>query len=123
MIRIMPARKPAKVLKRSSEFDLEDFLESAGLARTIATYPKGGVIFSQGDPAAQVMYIQLGTAKISVLSKSGKEAIVAMLSIGDFFGEGCLAGQTRRMATATAMTTTTVLVVEKPHMMQMLHKE
>ena len=69
------------------------------------------------------MYIQQGSVKISVLSKTGKEAIVGMLSAGDFFGEGCLAGQTRRMATATAMTPTTVLIVEKPHMMQMLHKE
>src|SRR6478672_7681663 len=119
----MPARKPAKAPKLSSEFDLEEFLESAGLARTIAKYPKGGVIYSQGDPAMQVMYIQQGSAKISVISKTGKEAIVAMLSGGDFFGEGCLAGQTRRMATATAMSPTTVLVVEKPHMMQMLHRE
>jgi CRP/FNR family transcriptional regulator, cyclic AMP receptor protein len=119
----MPARRPAKALKHSSEFDLEEFLESAGLARTIAQYSKGGVIYSQGDPATQVMYIQQGSAKISVLSKTGKEAIVAMLSGGDFFGEGCLAGQTRRMATATAMSSTTVLVVEKPHMMQMLHRE
>ena len=69
------------------------------------------------------MYIQQGSIKISVLSKTGKEAIVGMLSAGDFFGEGCLAGQSRRMATATAMTPTTVLIVEKPHMMQMLHKE
>ena len=119
----MPARKPAKAPKLSSAFDLEEFLESAGLARTIAKYPKGGVIYSQGDPAMQVMYIQQGSAKISVISKTGKEAIVAMLSGGDFFGEGCLAGQTRRMATATAMSPTTVLVVEKPHMMQMLHRE
>jgi CRP/FNR family cyclic AMP-dependent transcriptional regulator len=119
----MPARRPAKALKHASEFDLEEFLESAGLARTIAQYSKGGVIYSQGDPATQVMYIQQGSAKISVLSKTGKEAIVAMLSGGDFFGEGCLAGQTRRMATATAMSSTTVLVVEKPHMMQMLHRE
>jgi CRP-like cAMP-binding protein len=121
MMRLMPARRAAP--RPSPEFDLQDFLDSAGLARTIVKYPKSGVVYSQGDPASKVMYIQQGTVKISVLSKTGKEAIIAMLTVGDFFGEGCLAGQSRRMATATAMSATTVLVVEKPHMMQMLHKE
>jgi len=120
---LMPARKAAKAPRASTEFDLQDFLDSAGLARSITKYQKSGVVYSQGDPAAQVMYVQQGTIKISVLSKTGKEAIVAMLGAGDFLGEGCLAGQSRRMATATAMTPTTVLVVEKAHMMQMLHKE
>jgi len=123
MIRLMPARRAVKATKPSTEFDLQEFLDSAGLARTIVKYTKSGVVFSQGDPAAQVMYIQQGSVKISVLSKTGKEAIVAMLSAGDFLGEGCLAGQSRRMATATAMTVTTALVIEKAHMMQMLHKE
>jgi CRP-like cAMP-binding protein len=121
MMRLMPARRAAP--RPTTEFDLQDFLDSAGLARTIVKYPKSGVVYSQGDPASKVMYIQQGTVKISVLSKTGKEAIIAMLTAGDFFGEGCLAGQSRRMATATAMSATTVLVVEKPHMMQMLHKE
>ena len=119
----MPARYSAKALKQAPEFNLEEFLDSAGLARTIAKFPKGGIVYSQGDPATQVMYMQRGSLKISVLSKTGKEAIVAMLTAGDFFGEGCLAGQSRRMATATAMSPTTVLVVEKAHMMQMLHQE
>ena len=122
----MPARTSAKRKPAASavlEFDLDGFLKSAGLSRTIAKYAKGAVVFAQGDPATQVMYIQQGSIKISVLSKTGKEAIVAMLSAGDFFGEGCLAGQSRRMATATAMAATTVLIVEKPHMMQMLHQE
>ena len=123
MIRIVPVRRLAKAPKPPPEFDLQAFLDSAGLARTVVKYPKAGVVYAQGDPAAQVMYIQQGSIKISVLSKTGKEAIVGMLSAGDFFGEGCLAGQTRRMATTTAMTPTTVLIVEKPHMMQMLHKE
>jgi len=69
------------------------------------------------------MYIQRGSVKLSVLSKTGKEAVVAMLGVGDFFGEGCLAGQKLRMSTATAILATTVLVVEKAHMVQMLHKE
>ncbi len=120
-VRTSARRKPAA--SAVPEFDLDGFLKSAGLSRTIAKYAKGAVVFAQGDPATQVMYIQQGSIKISVLSKTGKEAIVAMLSAGDFFGEGCLAGQTRRMATATAMTPTTVLIVEKSHMMQMLHQE
>src|ERR1051325_5735368 len=123
IIRPMPVRNSPKVLKQVPEFNLEEFLDSAGLARTIAKFPKGGIVYSQGDPATQVMYIQRGTLKISVLSKTGKEAIIAMRGAGDFFGEGCLAGQTRRMATATAMSATTVLVVEKAHMVQMLHQE
>jgi CRP/FNR family cyclic AMP-dependent transcriptional regulator len=79
------------------------------------------VIFSQGDPAIDVMYIQQGSVKLSVLSRTGKEAVVAILEPGDFFGEGCLAGQTRRMASAMAMSVTTVLVVQQPHMLAMLH--
>jgi CRP-like cAMP-binding protein len=123
----MPARSSLKTRRAltssTPEFDLDGFLESAGLSRTVAKYAKGIIVFSQGDPAAQVMYIQHGTIKLSVLSKTGKEAIVGMLGAGDFFGEGCLAGQTLRMSTATAMSATTVLVVEKAHMVQMLHKE
>jgi CRP/FNR family cyclic AMP-dependent transcriptional regulator len=69
------------------------------------------------------MYIQRGSVRLSVLSKTGKEAVVAMLGVGDFFGEGCLAGQKLRMSTATALLATTVLVVEKAHMVQMLHNE
>jgi CRP/FNR family cyclic AMP-dependent transcriptional regulator len=118
----MPARKPAKA-KSANGFDLHGFLESAGVSRTIEKFPKAAAIFSQGDPAVQVMYLQQGTVKLSVLSKTGKEAIVAMLGPGDFFGEGCLAGQSRRMASATAMSATTVLVVEKAHMVEMLHTE
>jgi CRP-like cAMP-binding protein len=119
----MPARKSAKTPVLSNGFNLDEFLDSAGLERTIARHPKAGIIYTQGEPAAQVMYIQNGSVKISVLSKAGKEAIIAVLTAGDFFGEGCLAGQTRRMATARAMTPTTVLVVEKAHMIEMLHKE
>ena len=120
----MASRKPVKSPKASSsEFDLHEFLDSAGLSRTIAQYSKSEVIYSQGDFAQQVMYIQQGSVKISVLSKTGKEAIVAMLGAGDFFGEGCLAGQARRMASATAVGATTVLVVNREHMVQMLHDE
>jgi CRP/FNR family transcriptional regulator, cyclic AMP receptor protein len=119
----MMAKRRAKSPKRSAEFDLQEFLDSAGLARTITTYPAASVIFAQGEAASQVMYLQEGSVKLSVLSKTGKGAIVAMLNAGQFFGEGCLAGQSRRMASATAMGPTTVLVVEKAHMVEMLHNE
>jgi len=109
--------------KRPRNFDLQTFLESGGVSRSVQKYPKSTVVFAQGDVAEQVMYIQRGSVKLSVISKSGKEAVVALLGPGDFFGEGCLAGQSRRMATATAMNATTALVVEKAHMVQVLHSE
>jgi CRP/FNR family cyclic AMP-dependent transcriptional regulator len=104
-------------------FDLQRFLSSAGIARTIRTYKRSAVIFSQGDAAADVFYIQTGSVKLSVLSRTGKEAVVAVLGQGDFFGEGCLAAQPRRIATASAMSATTVLVIEKPQMIEMLHTQ
>jgi CRP/FNR family cyclic AMP-dependent transcriptional regulator len=104
-------------------FDLQAFLESAGVARTVRKYERSAVIFSQGDAATDVFYIQNGSVKMSVLSRTGKEAVVAVLGQGDFFGEGCLAGQPRRIATASAMSTSTVLVVEKPQMLEMLHTQ
>jgi CRP/FNR family cyclic AMP-dependent transcriptional regulator len=102
-------------------FDLQGFLHSAGVARTIRNYARSTVIFSQGDAAADVFYIQDGSVKLSVLSRTGKEAVVAVLGPGDFFGEGCLAAQPRRIATASALSTSNVLVVEKPQMLEMLH--
>ena len=104
-------------------FDLRTFLESAGVARRITKYPRSAVLFSQGDPATDVFYIQHGSVKLSVLSRTGKEAVVAILGVGDFFGEGCLAGQARRMATASALSASTVLVVEKPEMLELLHTQ
>ena len=81
------------------------------------------IIFTQGDPASSVFYIQSGAVKLSVLSSRGKEAIVAMLGPGDFFGEGCLAGQTQRMGTATALGATVVLRIQKREMMRTLHEQ
>ena len=78
-------------------------------------------IFAQGDPATSVMYVETGAVRLSVLSHAGKEAVVAVLDAGHFFGEGCLAGQIHRMATATAMAPSTILVVEKPEMVRQLH--
>src|ERR1700683_3327576 len=116
---LTPRRKPTK--KRA--FDAQAFLDSAGIARTIVQYRRSQRIFTQGDPATSVMYIQEGGAKLSVVSAVGKEAIVALLGPGDFFGEGCLAGLPFRMGTATAITPTTVLVIEKKEMIRVLHKE
>ena len=103
-------------------FDLRAFLDSAGVG-TIARHLRGTVIFSQGDSAADVFYLQRGSVKLSVLSRTGREAVVAILRAGEFFGEGCLAGQPRRMATALALTASTVLVVDKPQMLALLHSE
>jgi CRP/FNR family transcriptional regulator, cyclic AMP receptor protein len=102
-------------------FVLQRFLDSAGVARTIRKYERSTVVFAQGDAATDVFYIQDGSVKLSVLSRTGKEAVVAVLGKGDFFGEGCLAAQPRRIATASAMSKSTVLVIEKPQMVKMLH--
>src|ERR1041384_7020228 len=109
--------------ERLPSFDAEAFLRSAGATRRVATYSKGKVVFSQGQPSDAVMYIQKGGIKISVLSRTGKEAVVAMLGPGDFFGEGALTGQPIRIGTATATTPTTVLVIEKGAMLRLLHDE
>ncbi len=84
-------------------------------------YSPAGMIFAQGDPATSVMYVERGAVRLSVLSHSGKEAVVAVLEAGHFFGEGCLAGQSLRMATATAMAPSAILVVEKKEMARQLH--
>jgi CRP/FNR family transcriptional regulator, cyclic AMP receptor protein len=104
-------------------FDAEAFLMSAGAARRVATYPRAKVVFSQGQPSDSVMYIQKGGIKISVLSRTGKEAVVAMLGPGDFFGEGALTGQSIRIGTATATTSTTVLIIAKAAMLRLLRDE
>jgi len=109
--------------KKMRAFDAQVFLDSAGVARTIAQYRRSQKIFSQGDPATRVIYIQKGSVKLSVISAGGKEAIVALLGPGDFFGEKCLAGLPFRMGTATAITPTTVLAIEKNAMIRVLHKE
>src|SRR6266850_897404 len=122
----MASRKTAMLSAKSQpipSFELRKFLDSSGIKRTITKYSRSTVVFSQGDPAADVFYVQLGSIKLSVLSRTGKEAVVAIFSPGDFFGEGCLAGQSRRMATASALSASTVLVIEKSEMLEMLHTE
>jgi CRP/FNR family cyclic AMP-dependent transcriptional regulator len=109
--------------KATQGFNAQAFLESAGVARKVVDYARSGVIFAQGDACDTVMYIQKGGVKLSVLSKTGREAVIAMLGPGDFFGEGCLAGQPVRMGSATAITPSTILLVQKTKMVALLHKQ
>jgi CRP/FNR family cyclic AMP-dependent transcriptional regulator len=99
------------------------FLDSAALGRKVRKFREKETVFTQGDPAKNVTYIQEGGVKLSVVNESGKEAVVAILGPGDFFGEGCLAGQSICMATATTVAPTDVLVIEKNEMIRVLHKE
>src|SRR3954464_6072664 len=103
-------------------FDAPTFLESAGLAKTVLHYRPNQSIFAQGDRCTHVLYIQEGGVKLSVLSKTGREAVVAMLGPGDFFGEGCLAGQPVRIGSATAITPSRILMVQKQRMVDLLHE-
>jgi CRP/FNR family cyclic AMP-dependent transcriptional regulator len=115
--------KSKEELKGKRAFDAQAFLDSAGVARKVARYRRLQKIYSQGDPASTVLYIQEGGVKLSVVNEVGKEAVVAILGPSDFFGEGCLAGQHIRMGTATAITPSAVLVIEKNEMMRVLHAE
>jgi CRP/FNR family transcriptional regulator, cyclic AMP receptor protein len=109
--------------KRKPAFNAQAFLDSVGVSRRVATFRRGEAIFSQGDLCDSVMYIQAGGVKLSVLSKGGREAVVAMLGPGEFFGEGCLAGQAVRMSGATAVTGSTILFVDKGEMVDLLHEQ
>ena len=117
------ARAARKARPAGPPFDAQAFLDASGVARTIAKYSRGEAIFSQGDASEAVMYIQTGAVKLSVLSRTGREAVVAMLGPGEFFGEGCLAGQPDRMGSATATTDSVILLVEKDRMVRLLHKQ
>jgi len=108
---------------KTNGFNAQAFLRSAGLAKKIVEFRRDEAIFSQGDRCESVMYIQKGGVKLSVLSKTGREAVVAMLGPGDFFGEGCLAGQPIRIGSAAAITPSTIMVIEKKQMVKVLHKE
>jgi CRP/FNR family cyclic AMP-dependent transcriptional regulator len=120
----MPQRMPVVKKKRTPyKFDVEAFLDSAGLSRKVVVFRRREKVFSQGDISKHVMYIQQGAVRLSVVSTAGREAVVAVLGPSDFFGEGCLAGQTVRIATATAIAPTTVLAIEKREMIRALHSE
>jgi CRP/FNR family cyclic AMP-dependent transcriptional regulator len=111
----LPAKQPP--------FDVEAFLHSSAVARRILEYPPGALLFAQGEPADSVMYIQRGGVRLTVLSRAGREAVVATLGPGDFVGEGALAGQPIRIATASAVVATTALAVEKDEMLGVLHEQ
>ena len=109
--------------KLKSLFDPKSFLTKVAEGRTIAEYSKDQMVFSQGDPADAVFYIQEGKVKLTVVSNTGKEAVIAILDTGDFLGEGCLAAQPIRMATATAISNGSIVRLEKAAMIRMLHDE
>jgi CRP/FNR family transcriptional regulator, cyclic AMP receptor protein len=109
--------------KTKRPFDAKLFLESAGLGKRIVAYARKAVVFSQGDPCDHVLYVQSGAIQLSVLSNSGKEAIVAVLGPGDFLGEGALAGHPVRLETARATAASTVLLLPKRQMIRLLHSQ
>ena len=120
---VKAARSPQKAISERPAFDVKLFLDSAGLGRKISTFRAKETLFSQGEPAKHVLYIQEGGVKLTVVNEAGKEAVVSILGPGDFLGEGCLAGQTICIATATAVNATTALVIEKREMIRALHEE
>jgi CRP-like cAMP-binding protein len=109
--------------QRKPVFDPTAFLAKVDVGRTISKHQDGHAVFSQGEPADAVFYIQKGKVKITVVSEQGKEAVVAILGTGDFFGEGCLAGQSLRMATVTAMMECEIMRLEKAAIIRVLHEE
>ncbi|MEP6916065.1 MAG: Crp/Fnr family transcriptional regulator [Acidobacteriota bacterium] len=119
----MSPKKQSARSQSARAFDVEAYLESTGGARRVIKYRRGEVVYSQGDQASDVRYIQKGGIKLSVISRVGKEAVVAMLAPGDFFGEGALAQQILRIGTATAVVASTVLTIEKAAMIRLLHEE
>jgi len=112
----------AKAAKKP-DFKVEKYLQTAGVERKIVNYTKGQVIFSQGEPCHGVMYLQRGCVKLSITSSAGKEAVIAMLDAGEFFGEGAIAGQPMRVATATATESSSVLLIAQQEMIRVLHEE
>jgi CRP/FNR family cyclic AMP-dependent transcriptional regulator len=116
-------RPPPTANSRNPAFDVQLFLDSAGVGRKVEKFQEKETVFAQGDPAKHVMYIHEGGVKLTVVNEIGKEAVVAILGPGDFFGEGCLAGQFLRIATAITVALTTVLVIEKKEVIRLLHEE
>jgi CRP/FNR family cyclic AMP-dependent transcriptional regulator len=116
--------KKQRAHKQKKKFDPQDFLTSAGVGRTVLQFGPKQIVFSQGDPANAVFYVQKGRVRLSVISKQGKEATIALLDGGDFLGEGCLASdQPIRLATATAISDCTVVKIEKSELVRALHEE
>jgi CRP/FNR family cyclic AMP-dependent transcriptional regulator len=112
-----------KQSRKKAAFDPRVFLSQVGRGRTIAKYQTNQIVFSQGDAADSVFFIEQGRVKVTVISEQGREAVVAVLGVGEFCGEGCLAGQPRRMATAAAMTECEIMRLDKTAVVRMLHDE
>ena len=110
-------------MKAAVPFDAKALLAKVGDGRSIDKYRKNEIVFTQGDPADAVFYVQKGKVKITVVSQQGKEAVVAILGADDFFGEGCLAGQPRRMATVKAMVESAIMRLEKAAIVSLIHEE
>jgi CRP-like cAMP-binding protein len=110
-------------IKRRPSLDPKAFLAKAGDGRSIGNYRKDQIVFSQGEPADSVFYTQKGKVKVTVVSEQGKEAVVAILGTDEFFGEGCLAGQARRIATVVTMTESVIVRMEKAAIVQVIHQE
>jgi len=123
LVVVKKARSLSPAVPAPAPFDLHAFLEASGASRPVRRFARGHTVFAQGGPADCVFYIQKGSVKLSVLSPAGKEAVVAIFGPGDFFGEGCLAGQPLRMATASAMTALTAMCIAKSDMMRTLHEQ
>jgi CRP/FNR family cyclic AMP-dependent transcriptional regulator len=109
--------------KKLSKFDTKTFLSTINGGRKIVVFSKKQAIFAQGDSADAVFYVKEGKIRLTIVSKSGKEATLGILNEGDFIGEGCLTGQIRRLFSATAMTDCTVMRIDKKSMMDVLHRE
>jgi CRP/FNR family transcriptional regulator, cyclic AMP receptor protein len=122
-VSVRPPHLTKKPEKKDRAFKVKLFLDSAGLGRKVSTFKANGIVFAQGDPSKTVHYIQDGGVKLTVVNKTGKEAVVAILGPGDFFGEGCLGGETVCIATAAAVTNTTLLTIQKNEMIRVLHGE
>ena len=114
---------PVAAAKKRRKFDPQTFLSTVDEGRTIAAFPRKQTIFAQGDSSDAVFYIQKGKVRLTVVSKTGKEATIGILKEGDFFGEGCLTGQPRRLCSATAMTDCFVMKIDKKSMNEVLHRE
>jgi len=112
-----------KINGSADTFNPQAFLDTAGVSRKVMEYRRGESIYSQGDAAETVMYLQQGGVKFAAANGSGKEAVVAMFGPGDFFGEGCMAGQLLRMGTTSAITPTTLLVIQKKDLLRVLHEQ
>jgi CRP/FNR family transcriptional regulator, cyclic AMP receptor protein len=110
-------------IKRRPSFNPKSFLAKVGEGRSIGEHHKGQIVFSQGDPADAVYYIQRGKVKLTVVSEQGKEAVVAIHGTNEFFGEGCLASQAQRIATVTTMTDSVIVWLEKAAIIRVIHQE